>query len=188
MLWFYLFQRLSFNSLYNIRIFKLVTIITGEINSGKTKKMKSLYSESKSGDGFLCNKIFKNSIHIGYDLVSISNKNIYPFIREKQYLKASDKTLFKTGKYYFLEKAFQSAEKKLVTLMQEKISPIYIDELGPLELQKKGFYRSVVNISKQDLPLIICVRKSCLQDIIELFNFTKYQIIEVQMEVPECMI
>ena len=157
----------------------MVTIITGEINSGKTNKMRNLYSKTQSGDGFFCMKIIENNFHIGYDLVSISQNNSMPFIRKKQFLKKSDKIIFNIGDYYFSEKTFHKAEKIIIRLLKEKITPIYIDELGLLELQKKCFYNSVVKILKRDIPLIICVRKSCLLSIINLFNFNEYKIIEV---------
>ncbi len=48
-----------------------------------------------------------------------------------------------------------------------------------MELQKKCFYSSIVNILKQNIPLITCVRKGCLQEILDLFNFKQYRIIEV---------
>jgi nucleoside-triphosphatase THEP1 len=157
----------------------LITIITGEINSGKTNKMRDLYSKTQSGDGFLCMKTIKNNIHMGYDLVPISQNNSMPFIRKKQFLKKSDKIIFHIGDYYFFEKAFYEAEEIIIRLLKEKIDPIYIDELGLLELQKKCFYNSIVKILKHNIPLILCVRKSCLQSIINLFNFSKYKIIEV---------
>lgn len=157
----------------------MVTIITGEINSGKTKKMKGLYSETRSGDGFFCMKTFKNNIHIGYDLVSISQNDSEPFIRKKQFLENSDKTIFNIGDYCFLEKSFYKAEETVAHLVKEKTGPIYVDELGLLELQKKCFYKSVVSIVKHNIPLITCIRKSCLQQIIALFNFNQYKIIEV---------
>lgn len=141
--------------------------------------MKSLYSENQTGDGFLCKKTFKNNTHIGYDLVSISDNNSVPFIRKKQFLENSDEVIFNIGNYSFLEKTFYEAQEKLTRLLKEKISPIYIDELGLLELQKKCFYTSVLGITKHNIPLITCVRKSCLQQIIALFNFGEYRIIEV---------
>ncbi len=141
----------------------MVTIITGEINSGKTTKMKSLYSESQTG----------------YDLVSISQNDSIPFIREKEFSENTDDIIFNIGKYNFLEKGFLEVEKRITRLIDEQITPIYIDELGMLELQQKCFYKSVVNIMKNNVPLITCVRTSCLKQIIELFNFSEYRIIEV---------
>lgn len=160
-------------------ILERVTIITGKINSGKTGKMLELYSETLTGGGFLCIKRIEDDIHTGYDLVFLPEDISMPFIRKNQFFKKSDKTVFNTGDYFFLKNTFMYAEKIISRLVKQKTGPVYIDELGLLELEKKCFYKSALKVIKKNIPLITCVRKNCLSSIIDLFKLKEYEIIEV---------
>jgi nucleoside-triphosphatase THEP1 len=156
-----------------------VLLVTGEINSGKTAKMRELYKASDSGSGFLSVKIFDNSIHTGYDLLFLPDNYSMPFIRKKEYMNGNEKTVFKTGKYIFLKKAFDEAEKIINRNIINNNYTVYIDELGPLELEKKCFYKSALKVINSNIPLIASVRSSCLSGIIKLFKISRYRIIEV---------
>ena len=156
-----------------------VTIITGEIDSGKTSKMQEIYASEKSGDGFLCVKRYSNYIHTGYDLLFLSEGRTVPFIRKREYLQNSEKTVFSTVKYVFIEKAFSQADMLIYRLVREGTSPVFIDELGPLELEKKCFYKSALSVIQNNIDLIASVRKSCLNEMILLLDISRYRIIEV---------
>ena len=69
---------------------KMIYIICGEYNQGKTAKIKSIYLEQKEGDGFITQKIFRNSIFCGYEIVRLSTgetvtqslkTELFPWIR-----------------------------------------------------------------------------------------------------------
>ena len=55
--------------------------------------------------------------------------------------------------------------------------PVLLDEVGKLELGKKGYYPALVNLFKKDLVFYICVRDTNLDDFISLFSIEDYEII-----------
>lgn len=154
-------------------------IITGEIDSGKTTRMRQHFLENSRGDGFICKKTYCDQLCTGYDLERLSDGLSLPFIRLKGEYKQEERTIYSTGKYIFLEASFHRVSELIKEMIESNTDPIYIDELGPLELNREGFYQSVKDIKKHDLSIVTCVRQSCLEGIIELFNLEQVRILEV---------
>jgi nucleoside-triphosphatase THEP1 len=57
----------------------MIFIITGNINSGKSRFLLSLYRKNNMGDGFYNRKIFSDSTYIGQEIVQISTGISCPF-------------------------------------------------------------------------------------------------------------
>lgn len=161
------------------------TIITGEINSGKTTTMKRIYNESQRGDGFICQKSYCDSIFTGYDLIRLSDGFTLAFIRLKGEYNSHMQTIFSTGKYIFLKESFNRVLELIEDMMDSGIDPIYIDELGPLELKKECFYQTILDIKSRGFSLVTCVRHNSLEAIIKLFNFQEPLILDVNEEVND---
>lgn len=58
-------------------------------------------------------------------------------------------------------------------IVSGNISPIFIDEIGPLELQEKGFYRLLLQVLNRSYTIYISVRETHLEKIID------YEILKV---------
>ncbi len=53
-----------------------------------------------------------------------------------------------------------------------------IDEWGPIEFKKYGFYKSVKYLLKEKKDFLICVRKELLKDFLSFLKIKEYAIIE----------
>ncbi|BBE30002.1 hypothetical protein OSSY52_01430 [Tepiditoga spiralis] len=149
----------------------MVNIISGEINSGKTTKLINIF-KTTGGDGFAAIKVYKNNEFYGYNLTRLSNNEIIPFISIDKF----DDELFKLSRFSFSKKGFIFANKIIdETLINKKT--LYIDEIGPLELSKKGFYTSFKKALKKNIEIYVCIRSSCIQNVIKEFKIKNYKII-----------
>ncbi len=156
----------------------MVTLYTGEINSGKTQAMRGHYMRYGKGDGFFCIKHFENGSHTGYDLELIAEKKAVPFIRTEE--QPGEKIQYRLGKYIFLKNGFEKAQKKLFECRVQALQPVYIDELGILESRKECFYQKTKELLEQDAHVITAVRSSLLKEIIAVFSITEYTILQVR--------
>ncbi|MBN2780828.1 MAG: hypothetical protein JXR21_02555 [Candidatus Marinimicrobia bacterium] len=149
----------------------MIRIITGNINSGKTAYLRRLYAASQKGDGILSVKYFVDGVFAGYDLLHLKSGEQRPFIRLKDEIPEGWTEIFTTGKYSFSEEGFRFAE----TLLQNTTeAPVYIDEIGPLEIERKeGFYHLLKTFADTGRDLILSVRESMLDEMIRMFFYDK---------------
>ena len=60
-----------------------------------------------------------------------------------------------------------------------KPTPVFIDEIGPLELDGNGFFAGFKKILRTQRDVYITVRNHCVEDVINKFNIRNYTIIMV---------
>lgn len=157
----------------------MMYIITGEIDCGKTTKLQLLYNDIGRGDGFILKKIYVDGINIGQKILQLSTGESRTFsIRDGAYDEGWDE-IYRYGPYSFSKTGFLFAQAIAQNILDNGIEPIFMDEIGPLELQKKGFYNIFNNFLATGLDIYVVVRFSCVKDVIKLFNITKYRTINV---------
>ncbi|MCK4329193.1 hypothetical protein KAX02_05070 [candidate division WOR-3 bacterium] len=158
----------------------MVCLIIGEINQGKTQKILSVYNRKKQGDGFITRKLFKNNTFIGYEIVRLSTEKSVPFAYMRDYAPSEWDEIYKYGPYTFSRKAFTFAENIVDEIIKKRINPIFIDEVGPLELQGKGFFRTLKEVLNTEKDIYITVRDHCVDEVIKKFNIRKYDVIKLK--------
>ena len=147
----------------------MLNIVTGKINSGKTTYLKKLYETTQKGDGFLCLKFFDEETHIGYDLFHLVSGERVPFIRLKTNLPKDWYEIFEIGKYSFSKEGFEFAKNIIKNAKEE---PLYIDEIGPLEInQQSGFYELLK--TQMNKELYITVREDLYVKFLRTFDITQ---------------
>ena len=135
---------------------KKFNLIVGPINSGKTT---------------YCNKlnVKKGILTISYDekqtLYTRNLETNEEFLLMKRDL---------NNCYVKNEETFKSVNTYLNTINSGEV---VIDEVGKIELGKKGYYPALVNLFKKDLIFYICVRDTNLEEFLTLFNISDYDII-----------
>ena len=148
----------------------MINIIKGNSNSGKTRYLKNLYKETSKGDGVLSLKYYENDEFLGYNLFHLKSGEQRPFIRLKTKLPENWIEKYEIGKYSFSMDGFQFAEEILYNINE---APVYIDEIGPLEIiQKEGFYQIVKNLLDKDIEIFLTVRDSLFDKLIAVFSIT----------------
>ncbi|MEA3391500.1 MAG: nucleoside-triphosphatase [Candidatus Marinimicrobia bacterium] len=146
----------------------MINIVTGEIDSGKTHYLKDLYEKDHKGDGILSLKHYKDDRFLGYDLFHLKSREKEAFIRFKSQLPESWNEKLEIGKYSFSCEGFAFAEKVLKNIDE---GPVYIDEVGPLEmLDKKGFYERLKELINQNIDLFITVRSTLIDALHDEFG------------------
>jgi nucleoside-triphosphatase THEP1 len=154
----------------------MVRIITGNIHSGKTTKMIELYEE-KRGDGFVSIKNMIGSQVKGYDYLQLSIKRTGPLASKEKIEPVRDIL----GPYYFNEEAMTYIEKCFEEFIEDHVSPLFLDEVGQLELKGKGFYPILSRLFKEIDPSVdvyLSVRRPFVEEVIKLFNLSQVEIIE----------
>ncbi len=158
----------------------MVTFIAGPVNSGKTTRMAALYKE-KGGDGVLCPKHMENGTHRGYNLVHLTTSESLPFARFTDSVPIKWDEAFRFGPYSFSERAQEKAAKIIESAIQTNTSPIFLDEIGPVELEGRGFAPLLRSLLNSERNAIVSVREFLLEQIINFFEIKNYQTYKEQI-------
>ena len=157
----------------------MLTIISGGLNQGKTSYLLQHYLKERKGGGFVCRKTFLENVFTGYEIYNLQNGFSMPFICRNAYRPTGWDEICTMGDFSFSGKAFDYAESIVKKLILDKLNPVYIDEIGPLELQEKGFcslFRLALDKSDE---IHVAVRESCVEDVIRYFKISEYRIVDV---------
>jgi nucleoside-triphosphatase THEP1 len=158
----------------------MVYIIKGEINQGKTQQILSIYNRDKQGDGFVSKKIFINQTEFaGYEIVRLSTDEKMPLAYKLQHVPSGWDEIYRRGPFSFSKAAFVFGEHIIDDIIDRNIDPVYIDEIGPIELNGNGFFAILEKIMKTQKDVYITVRSHCVEDVINKFNIRNYKIIMV---------
>ncbi len=156
----------------------MICLITGDINSGKTTKMLDIFKEYPQGDGFVCPKVYSNGIFCRYDIRHLQSGHSMPFAYPVDSVPENWDEQIRYGKYTFSAQAFSFAETIADQSLKNFISPFFLDEIGPLELDlHEGFYSILKKKLSQDIDLYISIRKSRMNDLVNYFDMGKTHII-----------
>lgn len=169
-----------------------ITIVTGNIDSGKTTFILTLYNELKRGSGFVSKKRFvgegKNLDFTGYDLMNLNTGESVPLAYKAGFIPPVWDEVCRRGPYSFSRKGFKFGEEIIERFCDEigegcKIEiekePVFIDEIGPLELNGLGFSQALRKILRSRKTLYIVVRSQILDDVIREFDIVSPQILVV---------
>ena len=158
----------------------MINIVTGGIDSGKTRKMLSLYNELKRGDGFVSRKVFLNPEgFIGYEICRLSTGEKLPLAFKEAHIPPGWDEIYRIGPFRFSKKAFAFADAIITEILANPIEPVFIDEIGPLELSGKGFSSLLHRVLKAGKDLYLVVRTHCVAEVLEKFGIEDYHTITV---------
>jgi len=162
-----------------------IFIITGQQGSGKTTFLSELISHLKaegiSVGGFIAHGFWKDNIRDGFELEDLQTG-------EKIVLSQSEPVAKwkKFRRFYFNPEGFKFGEKILSQERSENMDLIAIDEIGPFELEGKGWRKAIDNlIQETNKPMIWVCRKNILSEIIAEFNLCSFHIYNISQEDAE---
>lgn len=155
-----------------------VIIITGEIGSGKTTLISGISSRLKDAGiktgGIIAPAIYQNENKTGYYIVDIATVTK---MRLSQI--AEIEGMPRVGKYFFIAEALDFGRNALSSESNREAQVVLIDEIGAWELQGQGWASSMNDlIINCEMPLVITVRESFLELIIENWMFQNPIIIQ----------
>lgn len=166
-----------------------ITIITGNIDSGKTSWCNARFVSSESSafkesrvDGFLSPKVLSDGLRIGYDVKRISTGERVPLARVKNVLPGDWKEACFYGAFSFSGPAFD-AVKLWFSAFADSVDTVVMDEIGPLEIGGAGFGKVLGSVLKEKNKfknIYIVIRKVLVESVCLKFNIENYEEIKVE--------
>lgn len=145
----------------------MIYIFSGDIQSGKTTQLLQWCREKKTVAGILT--------------PVVNEKRYFLNIRggEKVAMEAAagEKDVQAIGRFVFSSGAFAWAEKVLGDAMNTDAEIIVVDEIGPLELQGKGFHNILQHLLQSKIKrLLLVVRSTKLEEVITAYDLHQHTI------------
>jgi nucleoside-triphosphatase THEP1 len=156
----------------------MINIITGKINSYKTTKIKKIFDDQKKGDGFISIKTMKDNNVLYYEFERLQTKRKQIGIIHTLHYPNHFTHYEQLGPYVFDLDYLQEIKQVIDELIAQKIEPIFLDEIGLLEVNKLYFYPILKKIVESELDAYITVRDSLVEPMIDLLGIQNYTIIE----------
>lgn len=157
----------------------MIHIVTGRINSGKSTTICDIYNKNKVGDGFVSVKrMHYDKVH-GYDIVRLSTRDTKLLVVRDEYKTKDYDIACQIGPYQFLTSTLSYINTEITSMLEQGIEPIYLDEIGQLELNNQCFHSIFETIVQAKVNCYITVRTQLVQDVISKYQLHDYDIIEV---------
>jgi nucleoside-triphosphatase THEP1 len=137
-----------------------IILLADEIGSGKTTLLTDWIKERKDVGGILTPIINGERVFL-----SVAQKNTFRMLAHE-----NEGSVLRVGKYSFSELGFQKANKEIKKSLQVKSSTYtIIDEIGPLELEKKQGFWPIWHymLTEASFNYVIIVTRASLKNKIE---------------------
>lgn len=157
----------------------MITIVTGKINEGKTTALKLLFHEHKKGDGFLAVKKMDGTNVHSFLATRLSTKEQKVLMLHKNYYSESFIGAGKIGPYIVNLFTLNWVEKSIEKMIEQKIQPIYLDEIGTFEVLGYGYDRIFRKLIESKLDLIITVRSDFVEQVKQHYNLKDVEVVHV---------
>jgi nucleoside-triphosphatase THEP1 len=158
-----------------------LTLLTGEVDSGKTTWCASFSQANPGCDGILLRKIYQAGRRIGYDAVRVATGKTLPFSRLKGAEPPNWHPAECVGSFSVSAEGKQAANRWLLEALGSLARGLIVDEIGPLELEGGGLAEAVQAVLQDDAScnLILVVRRSCLEQLIRQYQLAEYRLVEL---------
>lgn len=162
-----------------------VIIITGRQGSGKTTLMASILRElqkqGRSCGGFIAEGEWKDGHRESFTLSRADNGEKTPLSSRG----AKDSTE-KCGPFYFYNDGLEAGRNALSDEAIKGKKYIFIDEIGPMELQGRGWVAQIRRIlSKPGITVIISVRESALEQVRQNFRLDNAKVFDSSSKIED---
>ncbi len=164
------------NSASNNRV---IFLVKGKMDGGKTTFIKNLIDMLKQKNirvgGIFSEKVFENNKKIGYDLVNIKTGG------SKIFLRKNSNNTEKIGIYGIVPEAIRTGNEALSPENNTEEHIIIIDEVGLLELNGKGWAKSLNKLTQHNgSHLLIAVRDNFAEKVIEKWKFKNIHVFDIE--------
>lgn len=155
----------------------MITIVTGKINSGKTTTMLEHYRSHQQGDGFVSIKHMHHDQidHYSIHKLSTGEEKVW-LIHEKSIILGYPSSVT-IGPYRVILSTVDWVEHEIRAMMIKHVSPLYLDEIGLLELNHQGFHHILCEMMDSMLDVVLTIRDRWLDDVIKHYHMTDITLI-----------
>lgn len=155
----------------------MVGIVTGKINSGKTTRMKALH-QTHGGDGFIMVKTMDGQTVKSYHVLRLSTGEQRLLVLREGYNDLTFKEVTRIGPYRFDRHTLAWMEATMQDLIHSGVSPLYLDEVGKLELKGEGFHSILKAMIASDKACFISMREDLVHPITQAYQLNAYLVKE----------
>jgi nucleoside-triphosphatase len=153
-------------------------ILSAPVRSGKTTALNN-FSKGKNCMGFLTPDINARRV-----LQDVETGKAVPFEATGDVGNVGTQSI---GKYTFYQSAFDEGSRIISHALSRKPDWLIIDEIGPLELQGKGFHDILQTVLPQYTRsggtgnLVLVIRDSLLKQVCEHYQIVDYQLLDPEI-------
>ena len=140
--------------------------------TGKTTLLEQIHKR-QGGGGFSLPKIIVNNQFKGYWIKDLNTGEKTEFAL----IESMDRYLYKMGRFYFLPQGMEFSRRIYKKAIETEEKNFFIDEIGPLELEDKGFSHIFRDALTSFENIYVVVRESCLDDVIREFGLNEYKLV-----------
>ncbi|HOW37449.1 MAG TPA: hypothetical protein P5154_02345 [Candidatus Izemoplasmatales bacterium] len=156
----------------------MIHIVSGKVNSGKTGKLAAMYQFFRNqGDGFVSVKEMEGDLVVGYRAMRLKTMEERPLLVRENRLPAGFDPLDEIGPFRMSRSGLAWIESELEAMLARGESPLYLDEIGPLELAGGGFAPIFRKCLATGTEMYIAVRKDIIPDVVNVFGIETYDIL-----------
>ncbi len=147
-----------------------IVFVTGKSGAGKSTLLKEFNDEFKrenrNAAGVISEVVYENGERAGYDVLILKSGERLPLCR------TTGGGTMKLGKFFFDETAFEKINAELIKEITENPEIFILDEIGLLEMNKKGLYPSLERLMQTNsIPVMVfSVRKDILDEVKSYFG------------------
>ena len=127
--------------------------------------------EERTPGGILSPRLMETGRTIGYDVVDLATGNRRSFVRTEPPGK-------RVGKYFLNRAALEFANRTISRAIGE-FSPVFVDEVGRLELKNDGLAPSVKKLLSSNTQAVLLVRDEFLPEVRDFFDIREYDVVRV---------
>ena len=154
-----------------------VFFITGEVGQGKTTLLKAIVSRLKEKGyhihGILAEGYWVNNERTGFDLQDLNGSVRMPLCRTQPF---DNWELY--GRFYFNPEAIKHGKRILSVSNMKQADIVVLDEIGRFELEGRLWADEVTELVKQNIILILVVRKRFIQNVINKWALNEVAFLE----------
>jgi nucleoside-triphosphatase THEP1 len=157
-----------------------LTIVTGPIDSGKTRWCTDMAAANPTCAGLLLLKVYLRSERIGYDAQRLPGDERLPFARVAGHEPSGWVPAERIGPFSMSRAGLQAANRWLIEAAAAS-GDIIVDEVGPLEIAGGGLVRgmrAVLN-SPPRRRVYLVVRRDCLEAVCDHFGLRGCAVVDV---------
>jgi len=156
-----------------------IFVITGKIHGGKTGYLTQLVTllinRGLSIGGFLCPGSFSDGERTEFSLKNIVNSTEVAMASSTE-----TASWFRYRRFWFNPDAFKQGQEWIASSLSMDPDVMVIDEVGPMELQGKGWNESLELLQDSILPLQLWnVREPLLWEVVQRWDIPTERVIHI---------
>lgn len=153
-------------------------VVTGSVGAGKTVETRKVASQLKQEGyrpgGLVSPRVMRSGRTVGYDVIDLDRGKRKTFVRTQPPGEG-------VGRFFLKSEGLEFA-RETINQAIGRCNPVFVDEVGRLELDNRGLASSVFNLLDSDTQGVYLVRGTFLPLFREEFKITQYDEIRIEPE------